>query len=319
MPVAGVDYPATFAQLTSWFPDDEACWAYLARLRWPDGFRCPRCGCPDAWQTAGGLWLCQSCRRKTSVTAGTIFHRSRLPLTDWFAAVWFVTSQKNGVSALGLQRVLGMGSYRTAWTWMHKLRRAMVRPDRDRLDGVVEVDETMVGGRERGKRTAGRGTTNKAVVVIAVEVLEPKGFGRVRLAHLREVSSESLCGFVGATVTAGATVRTDGWNVYAPLAKTFGHQSIAISRTDQPAHVSLPGVHRVASLLKRWLTGTLHYGYSVDQLDYYLDEFTFRFNRRTSASRGLLFYRLLQQALATDPHPYRDLTIASGVDHYIWG
>jgi hypothetical protein len=151
MPVAGMDYPATFAQLTSWFPDDEACAAYLARLRWPDGFRCPGCGYPEAWQTAAGLWLCRSCRRKTSVTAGTIFHRSRLPLTDWFAAVWFVTSQKNGVSALGLQRVLGMGSYRTAWTWMHKLRRAMVRPDRDRLDGVVEVDETSVGGRERAR------------------------------------------------------------------------------------------------------------------------------------------------------------------------
>jgi transposase-like protein len=241
-----------------------------------------------------------------------------LPLTDWFAAVWFVTSQKNGVSALGLQRVLGMGSYRTAWTWMHKLRRAMVRPDRDRLDGVVEVDETSVGGRERGKGTAGRGTTNKAVVAIAVEVLEPKGFGRVRLARLREVNSASLCGFVGSVVSVGATVRTDGWSVYAPLAETFGHQSIAITRTGQPAHVSLPGVHRVASLLKRWLTGTLHYGYSIDQLDYYLDEFTFRFNRRTSKSRGLLFYRLLQQAVATDPHPYRDLTTAASPDHHLW-
>jgi len=252
------------------------------------------------------------------VTAGTIFHRSRLPLTDWFAAVWFVTSQKTGVSALGLQRALGLGSYETAWSWMHKLRRAMVRPDRDRLDGIVEVDETFVGGRERGKRTAGRGTTNKATVGIAVELREPKGFGRVRLAYLREVSSEALCAFVGNSVTAGATVRTDGWNVYAPLAETFGHQSIAVSRTGQPAHVVLPGVHRVASLLKRWLTGTLHYGYSVDQLDYYLDEFTFRFNRRASRSRGLLFYRLLQQAVATDPHPYSELVTASSLDPYIW-
>jgi ISXO2-like transposase domain len=157
-----------------------------------------------------------------------------------------------------------MGSYRTAWTWMHKLRRAMVRSDRDRLDGVVEVDETGVGGRERGKGTAGRDTTNKAVVAIAVEVLEPKGFGRVRLARLREVNSKSACGLVGSVVTAGATVRTDGWSVYAPLAETFGHQSIAITRTGQPPHVALPGVHRVASLLKRWLTGTLHYGHSID-------------------------------------------------------
>jgi len=191
-------------------------------------------------------------------------------------------------------------------------------PDRDRLDGVVEVDETFVGGRERGKRTAGRGTTNKAAVAIAVELLEPKGLGRVRLAHLREVTLESLCGFVGATVTAGATVRTDGWNVYAPLAERFGHESVAISRTGHPAHVALPGVHRVASLLKRWLTGTLHYGYSINQFDYYLDEFTFRFNRRTARSRDLLFYRLLQQAVVTDPHPYCDLTISSNIDHYLW-
>jgi hypothetical protein len=150
------------------------------------------------------------------VTAGTIFHRSRLPLTDWFAAAWFVTSQKTGVSALGLQRALGLGSYETAWSWMHKLCRAMVRPDRDRLDGIVEVDETFVGG-------------------------------------LRQVSSEALCAFVGNAVTAGATVRTDGWNVYAPLAETFGHQSIAVSRSGQPAHVVLPGVHRVASLLKCYI------------------------------------------------------------------
>jgi hypothetical protein len=317
MPAAGVDYPATFAQLTSWFPDDEACAAYLARLRWPGGFRCPRCGCPEAGETAGGLWLCRSCRRKTSVTAGTIFHRSRLPLTAWFAAVWFVTSQKNGVSALGLQRVLGMGSYCTAWTWMHKLRRAMVRPDRDRLDDVVEVDETSVGGRERGKGTAGRGTTNKAVVAIAVELLEPKGFGRVRLAHLREVNSEMLCAFVGSVVTAGATVRTDGWNVYAPLANVRPPV-----RRHQPHRAARPRVAarraRTASLLKRWLTGTLHYGYSIDQVDYYLDQFTFRFNRRTARSGGLLFYRLLQQAVATDPHPYRQLTTAAGVDHWLW-
>jgi hypothetical protein len=200
---------------------------------------------------------------------------------------------------------------------MHKLRRAMVRPDRDRLDGVVEIDETNVGGRERGKGTAGRGTTNKAVVAIAVEVLEPKGFGRIRLAHLRQVDSETLCGFVGSVVTAGATARTDGWSVYTPLAETFGHQSIAITRTGQPAHVALPGVYGVASLLKRWLTGTLHYGYSIDRLDYYLDEFTFRFNRRTSRSRGLLFYRLLQQAVATDPTPTGSSPRPS-VDHYLW-
>jgi transposase-like protein len=232
MPVAGADYPATFQQLRSWFPDDDACVEYLARLRWPDGFRCPVCASADAWRTGSGLWLCQSCRRKTSVTAGTIFHRSRLPLTDWFAAAWFVTSQKNGVSALGLQRVLGLGSYQTAWTWLHKFRRAMVRPERDQLTGLVEVDETLLGAREHRGRNVGHSTINKAVVVIAVELLEePQRLGRIRLAHMRTVSAESLCGFVGQVVMPGATVRTDGWNVYHRLARQgYRHDVVNVAR-----------------------------------------------------------------------------------------
>ena len=318
-----MDYPATFQQLRSWFPDDDACGEYLARLRWPGGFVCPHCDSAESWRTSSGLWLCVKCRRKTSVTAGTILHRSRLPLTDWFAAVWFVTSQKNGVSALGLQRVLGFGSYQTAWAWLHKLRRAMVRPDRDDLEGLVEVDETLVGAREFGRKTAGRGTTNKAVVVIAVEMLNDQHrLGRVRLRHLREVSAASLCGFVAEVVTPGARVRTDGWNVYARLtADGYRHEVVNVVRSGDPAHVAMPGVHRVASLLKRWLAGTLHYGNSHAHLDYYLDEFTFRFNRRAAHHRGLLFDRLLQQATHTDPHPYRDLVggAESELDAYIWG
>src|SRR5918994_6784192 len=228
LPQPGVDYPRSFPEFEARFASESSCRAYIRQLRWSEGFVCPRCGVmDDPSEMSRGLLLCRACGRQVSLTAGTIFQDTRKPLRLWFLAMWFVTSQKNGVSALGLQRVLSMGSYRTAWTWMHKLRRAMVRPDRDRLDGVVEVDETMVGGRERGKRTAGRGTTNKAVVAIAVELLEPKGFGRVRLAHLREVNSATLCGFVGYVVTAGATVRTDGWSVYAPLAETFGHRSVA--------------------------------------------------------------------------------------------
>jgi transposase-like protein len=309
MPVAGVDYPATFQELLSWFPVDAACVEYLAGLRWPEGFECPVCGGGESWRTGSGLWLCATCRHKTSVTAGTIFHRSRLPLRDWFSTVWFVTSQKNGVSALGLQRVLGFGSYQTAWAWLHKLRRAMVRPDRDRLDGVVEVDETLIGAREVGKGTAGRGTTNKAVVLIAVEMLsDPNRLGRVRLRHAQEFSKPVLCRFVDQVVTKGAQVRTDGWSIYDSLSKNgYDHIAINLVHSVDPAHVAMPGVHRVASLLKRWLGGTLHHGIAHSQLEYYLDEFTFRFNRRTSRRRGLLFYRLLQQAVHTDPHPSRDL------------
>jgi hypothetical protein len=150
----------------SWFPDDASCVAYLARLRWPQGFVCPACGAGEYWRTGTGLWMCKQCQRRTSVTAGTIFHRTRTPLSTWFAAVWFVTSQKNGICALGLQRVLGFGSYETAWAWLHKLRRAMVRPDSDRLAGVVEVDEKMVGGPTEG---SGGGYADKTAVMMAAE------------------------------------------------------------------------------------------------------------------------------------------------------
>jgi hypothetical protein len=310
-PVAGADYPATFAQLRSWFPDDDACVAYLAGLRWPEGFCCPRCGGNEAWETASGLWLCRGCRRKTSVTAGTIFHRSRLPLTDWFAAVWFVTAQKNGVSALGLQRVLGLGSYRTAWTWMHKLRRAMVRPDRERLGGpgcTVELDETFVGGRSPGGKRARYET--KATVAIAVERHHPRGLGRVRMRRLGDQRKIEITDFAVDAIAPGSVVYTDGAPHYSEITRNVDlvHEQINLVASGAAGHAALPAVHRVSSLLKRWLAGTLHHGQSVTQLDYYLDEFTFRFNRRTSGSRGLLFYRLLQQALNTDPHPYHDLT-----------
>ena len=220
-------------------------------------------------------------------------------MSVWFAAVWFVCSQKNGVSALGLQRVLGFGSYETAWAWMHKLRRAMVDPDRLHLGGLVEVDETYVGAATPG--LAGRGT-DKTLVVIAVEVLESKGLGRVRLRRVNNASTADLCGFVCDVVAPAATVRTDGLSAYRRLADDgFIHDPINVKGTGELAHVVLPGVHRVASLLKRWLTGTLHYSVSDKHLDYYLDEFTFRFNRRQSASRGLLFRRLLEQAVITEP------------------
>lgn len=305
MPVVGRDYPGTYPALQSWFPDDDACRVYLEKLRWPDGFVCPACGHSEAWRTKAGLWMCTACERKTSVTAGTIFHRSRLPLTTWFAAVWFVCSQKNGVSALGLQRVLGFGSYETAWAWMHKLRRAMVRPDRDQLSGIVEVDETIVGGRGPAQR---RQALNQSVVAIAVELHEPKGFGRIRLRQLTTAPDIGVCGFVSEVVEPGSVIRTDGWNAYKPLRGLgYTHEPVSVIHAHEPAHDLLPGVHRVASLLKRWLAGTMHYGVAWTHLDYYLDEFTFRFNRRTADKRGLLFYRLLQQAVNTEPHPLGDL------------
>lgn len=302
MPRAGVDYPGTWQAFEKWFPDEAACRVYLERLRWPEGFSCPVCATPSAWRTASGSLMCTACGRKTSVTAGTIFHRSRTPLKTWFAACWFVCSQKNGVSALGLQRVLGFGSYETAWAWMHKLRRAMVRPDRDQLSGIVELDETFIGARgTAGKRSS---TIHKAVVGIAVERTDD-GFGRVRLKHYPSSSAANIRPFVYDAIAPGTTVHTDGWHGYPNILKdTYNHQSTSVIHSADPAHVVLPGVHRVASLLKRWLAGTHHDGFAQGQLEYYLDEFTFRFNRRTSLYRGKLFHRLLEQAVAVGPRPY---------------
>ena len=238
------------------------------------------------------------------MTAGTIFDRSRIPLQEWFAAAWYMTNQKHGVSALGLQRLLGLGSYQTAWTMLQKLRTAMVRPGRDRLCGSVEVDETYVGGIEQGVR--GRGTSTKFIVGIAIEVLSPKGFGRVRLHRIRDVSGASLVPFVCSAVEPGAGVRTDGWGGYNDLPEHgYRHHPINLSRTGDPAHVSMPGVHGVASLLKRWLLGTHQGSVTAAHLDAYLDEFAFRFNRRHSRRRGLLFLRLLQHAVVTAPTRYR--------------
>jgi transposase-like protein len=206
-PVGGVDYPQTFQQLLAWFPDDAACLDYLAGLRWPDGFVCPACGSGRYWRTATARWMCADCGRQTSVTAGTIFHRTRTPLSTWFAAVWFITSQKNGVSALGLQRVLGFGSYETAWAWMHKLRRTMVRPDRDQLSGVVELDEVFIGNETRGK--AGGAKDNTAAMV-AVESLPGRKLGRVRMEVSPLAGSFALVDFAQRTIAPGSTIRTDG-------------------------------------------------------------------------------------------------------------
>jgi transposase-like protein len=222
--------------------------------------------------------------------------------------MWYVTNQKHGVSALGLQRILGLGSYETAWTWLHKLRRAMVRPGRDLLNGEVEVDETYVGGREVGVRD--RKTNKKSIVAIAAEI-RGRGPGRIRMRRVKDVSAESLVPFVQTTVCPGAMIRTDGWRAYNGLTEVgFQHQPKNITASGDPAHIVMPQVHRVAALLDRWWLGIHHGAISASQLDYYLDEFTFRFNRRRSRARGLLFYRLLQQAAQLEPAPYK--TIVGG-------
>ena len=298
-PIGGVDYPRTLQEFNEWFSNEAACVEYLQRLRWPEGFRCPNCGGNKAWLTGRGLFRCSSCQRQTSVIAGTLFEGTRKPLRTWFQAIWYIMSQKYGGNALGLKRVVGFGSYQTAWTWLHKMRHAMVRSGRDRLSGKVEVDEMYVGGKEAGIR--GRKTEKKAIVIIAVEIHEPYGFGRVRLRRVPDVSEASLVPFVCEMVEPGSEVLTDGWAGYNTLPEhNYIHSKTILSSSGDPAHVLMPGVHRIAALLKRWLLGTHQGSVSHKYLDYYLDEYTFRFNRRTAQARGLLFYRLVEQAVQVE-------------------
>jgi len=296
------EYPRNLAELEATFATEEACRDYLFRLRWPTGFRCPRCGHGKAWPVGRVLFECARCGHQTSVTAATIFQDTHKPLTLWFRAIWWVTSQKTGASALGLQRVLGLGSYQTAWAWLHKLRRAMVRPGRDRLAGRVEVDETYLGGLEEGVR--GRQTRKKALIVVAAQE-DGAGIGRIRMRRVPDASADSLHPFVLEVVEPGSIVHTDGWEGYTGLdRKGYGHEITPLRGRKGAATALLPRVHRVVSLLKRWLLGTHQGGVSHEHLDDYLDEFTFRFNRRTSRHRGKLFLRLIQQAVAIQPAPY---------------
>src|SRR6516225_4355338 len=309
-PRVGTYYPRSAGEFQAWFRTDEDCLDYLEWLRWPGGFRCPRCGHGTGWRLGDGRLECARCGSRTSVTAGTIFDRTRTPLTVWFTACWLFATAKDGISALSLQRALEIGSYPTAWAMLHRLRSVLVRPGRDRLSGTVEVDETYIGGEEPGLR-GGRARGKKVLTGIAVEVREPKGIGRCRMALLADGSSASLHPFVTSHVERGATVITDAWMGYHGLADLgYVHQRrsqrAARARGDDPGEL-LPAVHRVASLAKRWLLST-HQG-SVDEahLQSYLDEFAFRCNRRRARSRGLVFYRVLELAAGHQPVRYRNI------------
>lgn len=310
LPRAGAHYPRSVGELQAWFRSDADCLDYLEWLRWPAGFVCAGCGHNRGWRLGDGRFMCAGCGGRTSVTAGTIFDRTRTPLTVWFTACWLFATGKAGVSALTLKRALEIGSYQTAWAMLHRLRSVLVRPDRDRLAGVVEVDETYIGGLESGL-PGGRARGKKVLTGIAVEVREPRGLGRCRMKPLADASAASLHSFVKDHVQPGTRVITDGWQGYSGLEKLgYVHdqhsQRAARARGEDPGEL-LPAVHRVASLAKRWLLGT-HQG-SVDDphLASYLDEFVFRFNRRRSRSRGMLFYRVLELAVAHDPVRYQDL------------
>lgn len=285
------------------FATEEACRAYLLCLRWPEGIRCPRCHKRKVWGTTRNRYECARCGFQTSVLAGTIFQDTKQSLRLWFRAMWYITNQKHGISALGLQRALGLGSYRTAWTWLHKLRAAMVRPGRDRLAGEVEVDETYLGGPKPGKR--GRGAAGKTLIVVAAQG-EGRRIGRIRLRRVPDASARHLERAVQEAVAPGSVVRTDGLQSYSRLSER-GYIHEVVRKEAALGSNLLPRVNRVVALFKRWLLGVHQGAIRPVHLDAYLDEFTFRFNRRTSRWRGKLFYRLVQQAVCVDPVRMRDI------------
>lgn len=270
-------FPRTLRDFQTKFADEDTCRAYLAQSRWPDGYRCPRCEHAEAFDLPRRrLWQCKRCGHQSSVTAGTVLHRTRLSLRDWFWAAYLVATHTPGLSALQLQRQLGIGRYETAWTMLQKLRRAMRRPQREALREKVEVDETFIGNQEglRGGREIG----DRALVVGGVEV-RGRAYGRIRLEVVPDSSAASLSGFVKRNVERGTVVITDGWGGYAPLSDMgYRHRPKTQGRPER-ALVILPRIHQVFGNLKTWLRGT-HHGVEPKHMQAYLDEFVFRFNRR---------------------------------------
>lgn len=310
------NYPNNFEDFLDKFQTEKDCIEYIISIRWPDGFKCPRCQNLKAWITERGLFHCSQCKHDTSITAGTIFENTQKPLRLWFHVMWLMMAQKTGVSAKNLKDSMGFGSYQTIWGWLHKLRSVMVRPGRELLSGTIEIDETYIGGRQKGKQ--GRGSEGKTLVVIAVEGIdhinnnEKDGYknklGRVRFRCINNASAENLIPFVCDTVKHGSKVITDGWPGYNELsAKGFQHCKKIISSSNQEAHELLPHVHLVVSLVKRWLKGTHQGAVSAAHLQGYLDEYAFRFNRRLSTHRGKLFYRLMQQAVSNKAPGIKEL------------
>jgi len=299
-------FPKTLLEFERWFRTEEDCRTYLVRLRWPKGFCCAHCDHKQAWIRKRGSLRCGKCRKEMSVTSGTIFQDSKIPLRLWFRAIWWITNQKSGVSALGLQRLLGMGSYRTAWICLHKLRRAMVRPGRELLSGKVEVDEIYIGGLKRDDSSRRR----KSCVLVSAEV-RGKGVGRIRLQQIPDDQEQHIVKGVRQAVASGSSLITDGaWAYKALIPYGYRHERWVQGnrrRRELDQMNPLPRVHRVASLLKRWLLGTYQGRISESQLNHYLEEFAFRFNRRLSEKRGMLFYRLVQQSLDVPPASYKSI------------
>lgn len=297
------DFPISLGAFRERFASEADCRRYLVASRWPDGFRCPRCAGDRAFELSSrGLFECRSCRHQSSVTAGTVLHRTRQPLALWFTAAYLVTTHPPGFSAVQLQRQLGLSRYETAWAMLQKLRRAMVRPERDRLSGTVEVDETYIGGVDRQQRGGRQRTSNKSIVVGAVEV-QGGCARRIRLAVVDDLSGPTLGSFVAGAVEPGSILLTDAWQGYAPLRHTYDHRAATVGKPINAAR-HLPHIHRTLANLKTRLRGT-HHGVGAKHLPYYVDEFVFRFNRRKTSMAA--FQSLLGLTGQHEPTTYKML------------
>ena len=284
--------PSRQLEFEKMFSNESQCEEFIINLKWENGFICPQCSNNSYWKQTRRRLCCQKCRTKISILKGTLFEQSNKPLVLWFRVIWAMVAQKNGISALGLQKLMGFGSYQTAFTWLHKLRELTILPDRTKLSEKIEVDETFLGGKQEGKR--GRGAEGKIIVAVAVEVLE-FGTGRIRLMVIKDASAKSLKSFIETNIEKGSEIITDGWKSYKNME---GYKHTVTDKTILLDSESLlPNVHRVASLLKRWQLGTHQTYITSHKAQNYLDEFTFRYNRRTSITRGLLFQRLIKQAV----------------------
>lgn len=303
------DFPTSEIEFEKRFHTDKACYDYLFKMKWPDGFVCPKCGHPSYWISAKYVYICKKCESHFSLTADTIMHDSKKPITYWFRAMWWFTTRNSGVNAINMQDLLGF-SYVTAWSWLQKLRRCTIRKDREKLSGKVQVDEFFIGGKKPGKR--GRGAEGKSIVLAAVEKKKPK-LGRIRLQVTDDCSAESLSAFIEQNIEHGSQVITDGWKGYCLDPKHYDHLQVYLSKSENK-YSALSGVHLVASLVKRLIIGTFQGRFEPKYLQNYLDEYVFRFNRRTSRNIGKKFMRIVQQVASSVRATCRQIKTGSNGD-----
>jgi hypothetical protein len=289
------DFPKTATEFEARFATEEDCRAYWIEARWGGKPTCARCGSTRVWAIREGTTFeCAECDHQTSLTAGTLLEKTHKPLKMWFRAVFEISTRRTGISAKDLQRIMGFGSYKTAWTWLHKLRAALVRPEREPLGPFVQMDEALVGG---------KGGPHKELVLVAAEA-----DGRVRLAHAETNDKATLKRFADGQVAADARVVTDGLASYD--GDSLGerrYERIAQTKAERREGDALQVCHWTISLLKRWLLGTHAGAVAPKHLQAYLEEFAFRHNRRKTNGVGRIAARVIERLVARPPLTLRSL------------